>query len=94
MSDHHVTIRLQRTLNGTPYKWAGECVCGWHCLSWAWSRAYDAANDPAFLAEGNSPEGGTLPMALEHLAEKQAEINEAIASIRRADDSVRQLQAR
>jgi hypothetical protein len=82
---HFVTIRLRYMArqDGTkyPWKWGAECSCGWGCLSWSWSRAYSAANDPAWEREGNSTVGGALPMALDHLAERQAEIDEAIASI-------------
>jgi len=50
---HHVTIRLQYKY-GAPWKWRGRCTCGWVCLSWQWI----AVDRP----------GGTLPMALDHLA--------------------------
>lgn len=92
MAEHFVTIRLgyYNTKDGgrEPYKWAGECTCGWHCLSWSWSRAYEAARNPVWESEGNSTVGGALPMALAHLAEKQAEIDEAIASIQTSIETV------
>lgn len=77
--DHKVRVRLVWLRKGVaiepgadrtgaaPYKWIGECVCGWRCMSWAFDRRLDAALDPAHVAEGNSPTGGALPMALEHV---------------------------
>lgn len=71
---HRVTIRLRRNKNGTPWKWCGYCTCGWGCMSWSWSREYGLIQSgmtlEAYIAEGNSLDGGTLPMALDHLHEK------------------------
>ena len=62
--NHKIRIRLVH-LNrwgvvdpkGTrPWKWRGDCICGWGCLSWQWI----AIDRP----------GGTLPMAIEHLADQ------------------------
>lgn len=54
--DHHVTIRLLHIDVGDeriPYKWRGDCTCGYGCISWQWV----AVDRP----------GGALPMALEHV---------------------------
>lgn len=60
-----------------PWKWQADCTCGWHCLSWSWSRAYDMERSNLspehWIAENGNPVGGTLVWALEHLAEKHAE---------------------
>lgn len=48
-----------------PWKWAGECSCGWRTLSWSWSRRWETEHglrDPE-----DSTHGGTLINALEHV---------------------------
>lgn len=66
-TEHKVTIRKIRP----HYKWRGACTCGWGCLSWSWSREYDAATSGLerahWVRENGEPDGGALPMALEHL---------------------------
>lgn len=56
-SAHRVTVRLTyREIPGRdpiPYKWRGDCTCGWGCISWQW------------VAEDRY--GGALIMTLEHL---------------------------
>jgi hypothetical protein len=66
-AEHKARVWLSYTEHGTPYKWRGACSCGYNVASWAWSRPYYAANDPAWVGEGNSVEGGALPMILEHV---------------------------
>lgn len=70
---HWVKIRLTYT-NGakrTPYKWVGNCICGWGCASWSWSREYDVIMSgqtrEQWIEENGQPEGGAFPMALEHV---------------------------
>lgn len=50
---HRVTVRLSYLDCGVPYKWCGQCTCGWWCVSWQWI----AVDRP----------GGALPMSLNHL---------------------------
>jgi hypothetical protein len=57
-----------------PWKWQADCTCGWHCLSWSWSREYGVLQSgltrEEYVAENGEPTGGALVWALEHLAEK------------------------
>lgn len=59
-----------------PWKWQADCTCGWHCLSWSWSREYGVLQSgmtrEEYIAENGEPTGGALVWALEHLAEKYA----------------------
>lgn len=85
--EHKVTIRLlyidySETGGGrstfertdTPYKWRGECTCGWGCISWSWWRERDVLKSGLtrvqWIEENGEPEGGTLVMALDHIADK------------------------
>jgi hypothetical protein len=75
---HWVKIR-QLWLTGAdgvryPYKWKGECLCGWVCISWEWSRDwyYECRPDQlAITLDECGPDalvtGGALSMALDHV---------------------------
>lgn len=54
MSEHKPRVFLTRIESGKPYKWWGECGCGWECMSWQWLRE-----------DGT----GAYAMALQHASE-------------------------
>lgn len=67
-----VTLAYREGLNGPyPWKWRGECTCGWTTLSWSWSRQWDCytvSGDPdQWIEDNGQPYGGTLINALEHV---------------------------
>jgi hypothetical protein len=73
---HWVKIRLTYLKNKEgeryPYKWVGQCLCGWHCVSWAWDRSWYFDYNPDQLrihvAEDAGPTtGGVWLMSLEHV---------------------------
>ncbi len=69
---HKVRIRKLRP----SYKWRANCTCGWSCLSWSWSREFDVltsglSRDQWIQESGAQPQGGTLTLAVDHLANAQ-----------------------
>jgi hypothetical protein len=50
---HKARVFLRYTENGIPWKWWGECSCGWECMSWQWKRKED--------------DSGSLQMTLDHI---------------------------
>lgn len=72
MTEHRIKVHLTRLDSGAPYKWRGDCECGWFCLSWQWDtsvnrKVWGLSDREVLDYYGTLEDRGALVMSLQHL---------------------------